>query len=87
VGAADEAAIRRDDQVVGAGMHRFADQQFLGVRTVDVGGIDRGHASVDGLSQQRDPAVKVGVFAPASRSLPILVAIRAKRLTFRTTKR
>jgi hypothetical protein len=66
--AADEASFGRDDQMFGVGVERVADQQFVGVRSVDVSGVDQGHARFDRLPQKRDAAVTVGVFAPEVRA-------------------
>ena len=71
---ADEAALGRDDQVLGIGVQCFAYQQFIGVGSIHVSRVDQGHARFDGLSQKRDPAVMVGVvaqrFGPVSRIAP-----------------
>jgi hypothetical protein len=65
---ADEASLGRDDEVLGVGVQCFADQQFIGVGSVGVSGVDQGHTGLNGLSQKRDSAVTVGVFAPLVRA-------------------
>ena len=45
-------------------MEGFTDQLLVGVRAVDIGGVDECHAGVDDVAQQRDPAVMVGVITP-----------------------
>ena len=52
--AADKAALGRDHELVGIGVQRLADQFFVGMRPVDVGGVDEGHARRDDFAQQRD---------------------------------
>jgi hypothetical protein len=49
-------------------MGMIADQQFIGVGSVGVSGVDQGHTCLNGLSQNCDPAVTVGVFAPLVRA-------------------
>jgi hypothetical protein len=46
----------------------FADQQFIGVGSVHVSRVDQGHACIDGLSQECDSPVTVGVVAPMIRA-------------------
>ncbi len=71
---ADEAALGRDDQVLGVGVQCLADQQLIGVGSVDISGVDQGHARFDGLPQKRDSAVTAAYspqrFGPVSRIAP-----------------
>ena len=66
--AAQEAALGGDDEVVRVRVQRLADQLLVGVRAVDVGGVDEGDASLDDLAQQVDAFVVVGVLAPDLRA-------------------
>jgi hypothetical protein len=45
-------------------MERLAGQRLVGVRSVDVGGVDERDAGLDYVPQRGDPAVVVGVLAP-----------------------
>ena len=64
---ADEAALGGDHEVVRIGVQGLADQFLVGVRAVDVGGVDEGHAFSHDLAQQGNTPVVVGVFAPDLR--------------------
>jgi hypothetical protein len=65
--AADEAALGGDHEVVRVRVQGLADELLVGVRAVDVGGVDEGHARGDDLAHQRDALVVVGVLAPDLR--------------------
>ena len=66
--AAKEAALGRDDEVVWVGVEGFLDEFLVGMRAVDISGVDEGDAGVDDLAQEVDALVVVGVLAPDLRT-------------------
>ena len=61
---ADEPALGGDDQLFWIRVQGLADELLVGVRAVDVGGVDEGHAGGDDRAQQRDAPFVVWVLAP-----------------------
>jgi hypothetical protein len=66
--AADEAALGGDHEVVRVRVQGLADELLVGVRAVDVGGVDVRDAHGHGLAQERNTLVVIGVLAPDLRS-------------------
>jgi hypothetical protein len=71
---ADEAALGGDHEVVRIGVQGFADELLVGVRAVDVGGVNEGHAFGDHPAQQRNTRSWSGyspqTFGPVSCMAP-----------------
>jgi hypothetical protein len=61
--ATDHPSLSGDQQVFWIGMESFADQQLAAVRPVNVGRVDKRDPRLDGLAQQRDRGIPVGVIA------------------------
>ena len=47
VGVADEAELRREQDLIAAVGHGAPEESLVGVRTVGVGGVEEGHAQVE----------------------------------------
>ena len=65
---ADEPALGGDDELFWIRVQGLADELLVGVRAVDVSGVDVRHAGGHDLAQQRNTPVVVGVLAPDLRS-------------------
>lgn len=52
--------LRRDHELVTDGLERLADKRLIGVRAVNLGGVEEGDTAVDGGADQRDHLLFVG---------------------------
>jgi len=66
--AAQVAALGGDYQVVRIRVQRLPDEFLVGVRAVDVGGVEEGHSRPHHLLQNRDALVVVGIGPPNLRA-------------------